>query len=407
MKILIVAMSGSVHTARWISQLRGFGWDVHLFPSQDYGVCHPDIDNISVHHSGYFKQKVSSTNKIAFFQFLHKALSFFRRNIWQVWFPEYRKFDLIRVINNINPDIIHSMETQSAGYLVNAAERRLKKKPVWIHTLWGSDIFLFGLFPEHQIKIRNMLQKVNCLICESSRDIQLARDMNYSGDIIKMQATGGLDLQFCDFHRRKIPVIDRDVILLKGYQTWAGRALVGIRALERCADVLTGYTILVYSADTTVEFALKLFSAKTGIQANIVPYVSHDKILELQAQARISLSLSISDGVPNSMLESMALGSFPIQSNTAATDDCIIDGINGLLVPPEDPEAVELAIRRALLDDEMVAHAFSYNWNIIKDNCDLNKEISNIHKLYIDALVPHKFDASLGMMENVSASFKQ
>lgn len=385
MRILIVAMSGSVHTARWISQLKDLGWDVHLFPSQDYGIWHCDFENIYIHHSGYFKQKLSSKNKSFFFRSFYKALSLFRRNIWQIWFPNYRNADLVRVIKKIKPDIIHSMETQSAGYLVSSVKNNIDKLPVWIHTLWGSDIFLFGNFLDHKIKIINMLKSVNYLICESNRDIQLALDMNYAGEIIKMQATGGFDLEFCYFHRGLIPVVERKIILLKGYQTWAGRALVGIRALERCADVLVGYTIVVYSADSNVELALNLFSAKTGIKVNIVSYVSHDEILKLQSQARISISLSISDGVPNSMLESMALGSFPIQSNTAATDDWIINDLNGILVPPEDPEIIELAIRRALLDDKMVSHAFGYNWDIIRDNFDLNKAKGNIKELYCEA----------------------
>jgi hypothetical protein len=57
MKLLIVAMSESIHTARWLSQLSDQGWDIHLFPSIDCGIVHPEILNITVHHSVYIKQK--------------------------------------------------------------------------------------------------------------------------------------------------------------------------------------------------------------------------------------------------------------------------------------------------------------------------------------------------------------
>lgn len=40
--------------------------------------------------------------------------------------------------------------------------------------------------------------------------------------------------------REQIPVSSRKVIMLKGYQNWAGRALVGLRALGRCEDILEG-----------------------------------------------------------------------------------------------------------------------------------------------------------------------
>jgi glycosyltransferase involved in cell wall biosynthesis len=331
---------------------------------------------------------LSSKCNSNFLRLYYKALSVCRRKIWQVLFPNYRARDLAGVILKLRPDIIHTMETQSAGYLVDAIKDEIKNFPVWIHTLWGSDIYLFGYFPLHKYKIQSMLKRVNILICESKRDIKLALDMNYSGKVIKMQATGGFDLPFCNKMRGLIPIVERKIILLKGYQSWAGRALVGIRALERCSDILFGYTVVVYSADADVEFALNLFSAKTGIKVEVIPFVRHSDILDLQSQSRISISLSISDGVPNSMLESMAFGSFPIQSNTAATDELIINGLNGILVPPEDPEIIELAIRRAILDDNLVRRAFHLNWDIVKKNFDNQSAGNVINEMYGNSISP-------------------
>ena len=57
----------------------------------------------------------------------------------------------------------------------------------------------------------------------------------------------------------------------------------------------------------------------------------------------------------------MAAGSFPIQSWTACADEWIEDGRTGLLVPPDDPEAVEAAIRNALADDVLVDRAAEEN----------------------------------------------
>ena len=40
--------------------------------------------------------------------------------------------------------------------------------------------------------------------------------------------------------------------MLKGYQGWAGRALVALEAMEACADVLKEYEIVVYLASPVV-----------------------------------------------------------------------------------------------------------------------------------------------------------
>ena len=42
------------------------------------------------------------------------------------------------------------------------------------------------------------------------------------------------------------------------------------------------------------------------------------------------------------------MGALPIQSDAGGARAWIHDGENGLLVAPEDPEAVEAAIRRAV-----------------------------------------------------------
>lgn len=60
MKILFVAMSDSIHTARWINQIADRGWDIRLFPSIDCGITHPELKNVHVYHSFYGKQKNKS-----------------------------------------------------------------------------------------------------------------------------------------------------------------------------------------------------------------------------------------------------------------------------------------------------------------------------------------------------------
>lgn len=71
--------------------------------------------------------------------------------------------------------------------------------------------------------------------------------------------------------------------------------------------------------------------------------------------------------------EAMAMGSFPIQSCTACASEWFTDGFSGLIVEPEDPEVVEKAIRKALLDDILVNSAAEINYNKIVQ--DANFEI--------------------------------
>lgn len=373
MRILIIAMTDSIHTARWISQIADQGWDIHLFPSIDYGMTNQNLKNITVYHSFYGDQQCSQSVKLRGIPVFFSPLAFLGREFLKRFFPDYRVKQLKRIIAKVKPDIIHSIEIQGAGYLTLEIKKRLEGRfPPWIVTNWGSDIYLFGRLPEHKPKIREVLAASDYYSCECKRDVSLAKDFGFKGEIFPVSPnTGGFDLEKISVLRQPGPVSERRLIMLKGYQHWAGRALVGLRALERCADLLKGYKVVIYSPSPDVQIAAELFQESTGIPVKIVSKnTPHHDILSLHGQARISIGLSIGDGISTSFLEAITMGSFPIQSWTACADEWVRDGETGILVPPEDPDIVEQAIRRALADDELVNHAAEQNYLIVKERLD-------------------------------------
>ena len=254
----------------------------------------------------------------------------------------------------------------------------------WIATNWGSDIYLFGRLSAHKEKIRQVLTNCDYYSCECFRDVELAKAYGLKGKTLPVfPNTGGFDLEKIYKFRQPGLTSERRLIMLKGYQGWAYRALVGLRALERCADILKGYTVAVYLGFTKeVKIAAELFSHSTGIPVKMIPYTSHDEILRYHGQARVSIGLSISDAISTSFLEALVMGSFPIQSWTACADEWIEDGKTGLLVPPEDPDVVEKAIRRALTDDELVNRAAEENWRTAIERLDASKLKEKVINFY-------------------------
>lgn len=58
------------------------------------------------------------------------------------------------------------------------------------------------------------------------------------------------------------------------------------------------------------------------------------------------------EGLPYSILESLAAGCVPVTCSVAAIPDVMQDGVHGLFVPARDPSAVAAAIRRLVADPE-------------------------------------------------------
>ena len=375
MRILIVAMANSIHTARWLSQIADRGWDVHLFPSTDsFQDVHPEIGGVTLHHTGWRRRRPSEGGVVfRGVSFRRRAEDIVRRRILERPDPDGPARRLARVIGAVRPDIVHAMEIQHAGYLACAARKLLGGAfPPWIVTNWGSDIYLFGRLAAHEPRIREVLGACDYYSCECQRDVCLAKEYGLKGRVLPVfPNTGGFDLDAARSLRAPGPVSARRTIVLKGYQGWAGRALVGLRAIERCADALSGYQVAVHSATPDVAIAAELTGKQAGIPVRIVPKETpHREILALHGRARISVGLSISDAISTSFLEAIVMGSFPVQSWTACADEWIDDGRTGLLVPPEDPEVVEKALRRALSDDALVDRAAEENARLAAERLD-------------------------------------
>lgn len=368
--ILFVAMPDNIHTARWMEQLHEQGWDIHLFPSTVVARLHPRIQKITYH---YFFYKRNVLDKAVFpqsnkpiFKLLERIFYAILRRLFWYCFPLWQAKQLAKLITELRPDIVHSLEIQNGAYLTLAAKEFVKEScfPPWIVTNWGSDIFLFANMLEHNEKIRQVLASCDYYSCECERDVQLAKDLGFHKTVLPVfPNTGGFDLNRLEKIRCQLQTSQRKNIMLKGYQHFAGRALAALEALTQCADILQGYTLVIYSGSDVVVQTAELFTHKTGIVTRIVPQgTAHDDILTLHAQARISIGLSISDGISTSLLEAMVMGAFPIQSCTACADEWIEHGVSGAIVAAEEPEIVAMWIRKALTDDDLVDRAAQINW---------------------------------------------
>ncbi|HEX2167085.1 MAG TPA: glycosyltransferase family 4 protein, partial [Longimicrobiales bacterium] len=64
----------------------------------------------------------------------------------------------------------------------------------------------------------------------------------------------------------------------------------------------------------------------------------------------VSVLTSVSEGLPNSVLEAMAAARPVVATRVGAVADAVVEGITGLIVPPRDPDALAASLRPLLAD---------------------------------------------------------
>lgn len=85
----------------------------------------------------------------------------------------------------------------------------------------------------------------------------------------------------------------------------------------------------------------------------VVAWVEPEAVRAYYWQCTLLLLPSLHDGLPNALLEGMACGCAIIGSAVGGIADVIADGINGILVPPGDANALAHAILRLLNAPEL------------------------------------------------------
>ena len=307
-------MADSVHLARWLSQFIDQPIDFTLFPSSPHRRIHPILKNLLASTS----QQMTVTLKPPSMKWLALPLS-----ALDIPFNNYFRSHLLRrLITDQKFDLIHVLELQHAGYLLLGTKLAPNLPKVFI-TNWGSDIYWFQQFPKHKQKIVQLLNIASFYSAECQRDIEIVRQLGYTGKTMPViPNSGGINMD--EIPKDSLPPSQRKKIMIKGYTGFVGQALVAIKACELAADQLHGYEVVIYSASLKARLrALKLKHVHKVRVTILKKRTPHHEMLKHFSEARVYVGISLSDGISTSLLEAMATGCYPIQTNTSCANEWV------------------------------------------------------------------------------------
>jgi glycosyltransferase involved in cell wall biosynthesis len=125
--------------------------------------------------------------------------------------------------------------------------------------------------------------------------------------------------------------------------------------LDAIAKVRTVYPTAEFRVygDGELRSDLLAYADKLGLDGNRIfvgAFTSREELSSIMAQTDIFVMSSVLEGLPVALLEAMAFGRPIVATPVGGIPEAIVDGINGLLCEPRDPECLAQKIC-ALIED--------------------------------------------------------
>jgi glycosyltransferase involved in cell wall biosynthesis len=302
-----------------------------------------------------------------------------------------------RLLEDWQPDLVHALRIPFEGMLAAATPTAIPM----VVSIWGNDLTFHArgsaLMERQTLRC---LGRADGLIADARRDLRLGRlwGLRPEAPVLAVPGSGGLDLQVLN---RGSLLPDRDflsgllgrelspetpiLINPRGLRPGSVRNDVFFQALPGVLNRVPGLIVICAAMAGQAE-ALRLAAplAQSGLERRVflLPQLPQLDLWRLFHLAQVSVSPSAHDGVPNSLLEAMACGCFPVAGDIESIREWITPGVNGLVVPPDDPAMLAEALIAALTCPGLRERAARANARIVAERADVNVVCQQVEDFY-------------------------
>ena len=295
---------------------------------------------------------------------------------------------LSEFIQEVQPDIVHALRVPYEGMLTAQAYQKLSgTKPPFLASIWGNDFTLHApSTPLMKYYTRLTMKTVTALHADCARDIRLAHEWGLSLDKLTLVTPGNGGVRSDVFYPNPEPAKNPVIINPRGFRAYVRneeffKAIPLVLAKRADAKFICSSMAGVAQA---IQWTKEL-GIEDAVQLN--PQLSHAQMADVFRSAQIVVSPAIHDGTPNSLLEGMACGCFPIAGDLESIREWITHGENGLLVNPNDSQSIADAILLALENKGLRRNAAGLNTNMISTRAEYGMNMKKVAGFY-ESLLP-------------------
>lgn len=292
------------------------------------------------------------------------------------------------IAKKIRPDLIHALRIPFEGMTASYAPARY---PLAV-SVWGNDLTLHAYGSAGMMQLtRRTLARTNGLAADTRRDIRLARALGLADGkaTAVVPGNGGIDIPSLVLASeadapilRRLPPNREFILNPRGFRPGSVRTDTFFGAVPIVARQFPNILFVCPAMADQPEAQDWVRELKIERNVLLLPSLPQPDLWALFHHALMTITVSQHDGTPNSLLEAMTIGCFPVAGDIESLREWITPGVNGLLVDPGSPEELANAILSAMYNEGMRSRAARLNRGIVQERAEASRVQTEIEVFY-------------------------
>ena len=376
MRILFVADGRSPIAQNWIRHFAERGDEVYVASTFDCAVDFP-IKELAVIPVAFSGMKGSAAaSRLAGSQALGLR-SAIRHWLGPLTVSQASK-RLRGFMARVQPELVHAMRIPYEGMLAADAYAGI---PLLV-SVWGNDFTLHA--PSTSLMdhyTRWTMNVADALHADCLRDIRLAKhwDFEPSKPTLVVPGNGGIRTNI--FYPPPKPVDEPIIFNPRGFRAYV-RNDVFFQAIPKVLKKYPNAKFICAAMADEIQALKWIDELNIRSSVELLPALPYAQMADVFRRAQVVVSPSTHDGTPNSLLEGMACGCFPIAADLDSIREWITAGKNGILAEATDPQKLADAVLEGLANKNLREQAAGLNQRMITERAEYGRCMELVEKFY-------------------------
>ncbi len=293
-------------------------------------------------------------------------------------------------IDEAQPDLIHAMRIPYEGMIAASAlgldtsstSTRPTRPARFIVSTWGNDFTLHApSSPLMKYYTRQTLQRADAIHSDCHRDIRLAIEWGFHSSKPTLVAPGNGGIRADIFYPPAKPVEDPIILNPRGFRPYVKNDMF-FKSIPLVLKKHPNARFICTGMAGEEEAIQRIRELNVGQSVELLDLLTQNQIADVYRRAQMLVSPSIHDGTPNTLLEGMACGCFPVAGDLESIREWVTPNESGLLFDSNDPQSIAVALIEAIENKDLREKSAGSNREIISARAEYGNNMQRAEDFY-------------------------